>query len=118
VDLALDSSWDLSVSDRDLAKVTGGDAIAQHLAQRLKTWMGEWFRDLREGVPYLQQVLVKQSNPVVLDGIFKSVIVNTPGIVELTAFDLLADSRTRQLKVAFGAINEEGEQIYFEEVMP
>lgn len=118
MDLALDSNWDLVVSDRDLATVTSGDAIAQHLAQRLKMWMGEWFRDLREGVPYLQQVLIKNADPVVLDSIFKSTIINTPGLVELTTFDISIDSRTRELKLTFGAINEDGEQIYFDEVIP
>ncbi len=119
MDLALDKdTWDLVIADRDLAVVTGESAIVQHLAQRLKTWLGEWFRDQRKGVPYLQHVLVKNPDPVVLDGVFKSAIINTPGIVELTFFDLSVERRTRRLKLTFTATSESGEQISFDEVLP
>ncbi len=120
MDLQLDiDDWDLTfpAGSTDLTLVSGVDAIRQHLSQRLKTFMGEWFLDTRIGVPYFQQVLVKNPDPVVLDSVFKAVIVNTPGILELTDFALQVDRSTRQLKLTFTAATTEGE-LCFDEVLP
>ena len=117
MDLQLDiDSWDL-ITGVDLSLVSGIESIRQHLAQRLKTFMGEWFLDNRIGVPYFQQVLIKNPDPVVLDSVFKAVIVNTPGVIELLEFDLKVDRSTRQLKLSFTASTTEGE-ISFDEVLP
>ena len=119
MDLLLDSAtWDLSTDATDLLLVDGEDAVAQHLSQRLNTFAGEWFLDLRLGVPYLQQVLVKNPDPVVLDSVFKSEIIHTPGIVELQAFELRLDAGTRQLQLSFTAVADSGAIISFSEVLP
>ncbi len=118
MDLSLDDNWDLVTDATDLLLVDAAEAIGQHLAQRLKTFAGEWFLDLRVGVPYLQQVLVKNPDPVVLDSIFKSEIINTPGIVELRQFDLRMDAAARQLQLSFKAVIDTGAVISFSEVIP
>ena len=106
------------MGDTDLIIVAGPDATRQHLVQRLKTFMGEWFLDLRIGVPYFQQVMVKNPDPVVLDSVFKSEIINTPGIVELLTFALQLDARTRELQLSFKAVNDAGTAIAISEVLP
>ena len=119
MDLLLDdSTWDLVTDATDLQLVKGAAAIRQHLAQRLKTFLGEWFLDLRKGVPYLQQVLVKNPDPVVLDSMFKSEIIHTPGIVELLEFDLRLDAGLRQLQLSFKAADDTGAIISYSEVLP
>ena len=119
MDLLLDdSSWDLSTDAIDLLLVDQADAICQHLAQRLKAFMGEWFLDLRVGIPYLQQVMVKSPDPVVLDTVFKTEIIKTPGIVELLEFDLRIDAGTRVLQLAFKALDDTGAIITYSEVLP
>ena len=108
------------MGDTDLRLVTDADAIRQHLMQRLKTFMGEWFLDLRIGVPYLQHVMVKNPSPVVLDSVFKAEIINTPGVTELLAFDLRIDAAARQLQVDFKVrvAGDYGEIISISEVIP
>jgi len=119
MDLLLDdTSWDLATDATDLLLVNQADAIRQHLAQRLKAFMGEWFLDLRVGVPYLQQVMVKNPDPLVLDTVFKAEIINTPGIVELIEFDLRIDASTRELQLAFKALVDTGAIITYSEVLP
>ncbi len=107
-DIKLNDSWDIDVSGTDLVLTSGREAIAQHIAQRLKTFTGEWFMDTRLGIPYFQQVFKKQPNMTVLDTIFKSEIVNTPGVLELTAFYIGIDRKTRELSISFSARTEDG----------
>lgn len=116
-DIVLDENWDILVAGSDLTLTTDIDAIRQHLSQRLKTFYGEWFLNMEIGVPYFQQVLRKNPDPVVIDSIFKREIINTPGIVQLTDFNLDLDPATRVLTLFFSALCTEGE-ITFTEVIP
>ena len=118
-DIALDSTTgEITVTDDDLSLTTGAEAIRQHLTQRLRTFLQEWFLDFRIGVPWFQQVLKKNYDPVVVDAAIKGEIVNTPGIEELTSFSLEIITGTRQLNVTFQARTIEGDVINFEEVLP
>lgn len=119
MDLLLDNTtWDLVTDATDLQLVDDAEAIRQHLIQRLKTFMGEWFLDLRIGIAYRQQVMVKNPDPIVLDSLFKAEIIATPGIVELTEFGLAMDARLRQLQLTFKAVADTGAVISFNEVIP
>ena len=102
-DLKLDTTTeDLEIGpDGDLILTSGKEAIEQHLKQRLRTFLGEWFLERRTGIPYFEQVLIKAFNPTVLDGIFKNVILNTPGVTELQEFDILLDTSTREMNLTF-----------------
>lgn len=118
-DLTLNKeSWDIELSGQDMAFTSDSEAIQQHLEQRLKTFYQEWFLDRRVGVPYFQQVLVKSPDPIVLDSVFKAVIVNTPGVTELLSFALETNRSTRELRLSFKAAITNDETITFDEVLP
>lgn len=116
-DLALGSDGDLTLTDGgDLFLTTGQDSIVQHLKQRLQTFLEEWFLDSRIGVPYFQHILKKNYDPIIIDTVLKSETVNTPGILELTAFDIDIDN-ARLMTLTFEAKSTEG-PIIFSEVIP
>ena len=117
-DIALDTTDDDILLDdsNDLTLTTGVDAIEQHLKQRLRTFLEEWFLDKRIGIPWFQQVLKKNPDEVIVDSVIKREIINTPGINELTEFSLDIDN-TRELDVDFRAQTTDGE-ITFDEVLP
>ena len=118
-DIALNATTsEIEVTDDDLSLTTGAEGIRQHMTQRLRTFLEEWFLDFRIGVPWFQQVLKKNYDPVVVDAAIKGEIVNTPGIEELTSFSLEVVTATRQLTVSFQARTIEGDVITFEEVLP
>lgn len=94
-----ESTNDLELVNGDLALTANDDAIRQHIVQRLRTFLGEWFLDLSVGVPYFQDVLVKNPNVQVVDGVLKQTILDTPGVIELMTFELDFDAGTRKLKV-------------------
>ena len=107
---------DVELSGNDFVLTTGVEAIEQHLSQRLKTFLEEWFLDKRVGIAYLQQILKKNPDPIVADSIIKREIINTPGIKELTAFALNISS-SRELTLTFAARSTDG-VINFSEAIP
>lgn len=101
-DLTLtDDGKNLKLVNGDIPLTTGSDAVRQHLLQRLKMFRGEWFLDLSDGVPYYQNILIKNPNPDTVDGVLKDRILNTPGVDELLEFELDYDPATRKLTLAF-----------------
>lgn len=116
-DLALDqSTGDLLFTNGDLSLNSGLEAIRQCLQSRLSFFLGEWFLDIDLGVPYYQDVLKKNPDPVVLDGVFKQTILGTPGVIGLDEFDMQLDTSARLFTLKFRARTTDG-PIDFEEAL-
>ena len=99
---------DLVLSEGDLVINSGVDAIRQNVVQRLRVYLGEWFLNTQIGVPYYQQILVKNPNKGDVDGIFQNTILGTPGINSLDAYLATLDTVTRQYSVSFRATATSG----------
>ena len=104
--LKLDENGDIAIENNSFVLIgltasTSLDEIEQNLKQRLRVFLGEWFLDQREGLPYFEHILVKAPDPVVLDTVFKRVIIGTAGVLELLSFDLNLDTTNRKLTVSF-----------------
>lgn len=116
-DLSLNSDNDIELDAVDLKTIEGEDAITQHLGQRLKTFLGEWFLDTRIGIGYFQLILKKNPDPVVVDTILKDAVINTPGVLQLLSWDLDVDNALRELTLTFRAQTSTG-ILNFSEVIP
>lgn len=81
------------------ATVEGPEEIRQHLGQRLQTFLNEWFLDLSIGLPYFEEILIKQPNQAGIESIFIDEILNCPGVIRLLDFSLDLDKATRSLEV-------------------
>ncbi len=109
MDLALDPlTGDLKLTNGDLTVVKDADAVAQFLRQKLKLFQTEWFLDESVGVPFFDQVFVKNPKQVIIDTIFKREILNTPGVVELLSYSAILDGPTRKLTLTFQARAKDG----------
>lgn len=109
-DVALDdTTGDLAITDGSLTLTSGADAIKQHLKQRLRLVRGEYFLDTDRGVPYYETILVKRPNGNLVEGVLKSVILGTPGVIELLTFILDFDAATRKLTLSFSVRSTDGE---------
>lgn len=101
-DIALkDDLSGLLITNGDLVLTLGADAVKQHITQRLKMFVGEWFLNLSEGVPYFQNILIKNPNPDIVDGLLKDTILSTPCVDELLSFNLDYSASLRTLTVDF-----------------
>lgn len=117
MNILLDSTGDWAVANGELQFANGVDEIAQIVATRLKTFLGEWFLDVRLGVPWFSKILKKNPNPAEIEAVLIQTIVESPGIITLLDFQLSLDGATRQLSVSFRAESVAG-IINFTEVVP
>lgn len=98
IDIKLDDSHDIVFDQYDLALVTGQEALRQRIKQRLLLFRGEWFLDIDAGVPYFEDVFIKQPRRNILESAFKREILADPEVTRLSAFDLgFVDERTLTL---------------------
>jgi hypothetical protein len=105
------STNDLLITSGDLSIVTGSDAIAQDLQQTLQVWFGEWFLDTTQGIPFKQQILVK--NPVI-DLVQADIInaaLNVPGVTGVTGLELDYNVNNRTLSMSLSATDSNGQTI-------
>lgn len=114
-DIALDTDGDLLIENNSLVLARGDDAIVQQLLIRFKFFLGEWFLDTRIGVPYFGEILIKNPDLSRVRGIFKQLILTTPGIASLESFALEVEGVTRKATVTFRARKTDGEILNFNE---
>ena len=112
-DIALDSDGDLLIENNSLVLVKGDDAIVQHLTIRFRFFLGEWFLDTRLGIPYFREILIKNPDLSRVRGIFRQVVLTTPGIESLVEFGLDFESAIRKLTVNFRARKTDGEVLEY-----
>lgn len=82
------------------------DALAQKVRIKLKTFLGEWPLDSTVGIPYFEQVLVRNQNSTAVEGLLISQIESTPGVNEVTEFNLTFNKATRRSNISFTATTE------------
>ena len=99
---------DLDVTNNEVTLTDGQGAIAQHMQARFRTFLGEWFLDETIGVPYYQEILVKQPNFPLVQSVLKATATETVGITELTKFEFDFTGVDRELQLEIAAMSEEG----------
>ena len=115
-DLKIDENNELVISNGDLVLTTvATDNIAQSIRQRLRIIKGEWFLDRTLGLPYLDTILEKNPNSLLVTTLYKNQILETKGVTKLNTFNLSFDNKARQLDLTFSVIITTGEVLYFEE---
>lgn len=97
---------DLKLTNGQLSLVDGTEAIAQHLRNRLRFFLGEWFLDQRQGLPFFREIFVKNPDRQVIRTIFRRTIRETPGIATMARFELTIDT-TRSARLTFVALLDE-----------
>lgn len=115
-DIKLAANGDLFLDDNGSAMlVEGDDAILQQLLIRFKFALREWFLDVRIGVPFFREILVKNPNLTRVRGIYRQLILTTPGIESLEKFSLTLDVSTRALSLSFITRKTDGGPLEFNE---
>jgi hypothetical protein len=71
-------------------------AVAQAIGTRLNLWTGDWWLDLTQGTPWLQQILGKPRAPGSSpDAALRTRILGTPYVTRLSNYSSVWNSTTR-----------------------
>ena len=103
MDIKLDANSDIDVSSGSMVLLSGKEAIRQHLLIRLRFFLRDWFLDQAEGIPYFEDILIKNPQTNVIRAIFEKVILGTPGVSAITSLNMDLDIPTRVLSLSFVA---------------
>ena len=101
-DIALNiASNDLVIKNNDLILIDNAEQVAQQVLITLRFWLGEWFLDTRQGVPYLEYVLIKNPNMSHIRQILTENIKSVEGVKSIVSLDFDFRRVTRELYVDF-----------------
>jgi len=104
---------DYILYQNDLVLTTDADSngtnnILQDILQRMSFFLGEWFLDNTFGVPWYQQILVKNPDNSKIDILLLNVILNTPGVQLVSTYKFTPNLSARTLTVQFNAQTTSG----------
>ncbi len=92
----------------DVNATYGTNPILQDILTRLRFFLGEWYLDNTQGIPWYQRILVKNPNQSDIDAIFQNCIAGTPGVDQLTSYSFTVNRATRVLTVNFSCLTTLG----------
>jgi len=100
-DIKLNSNNDIDLVGGSATLTTDAEDVIQELEIRLQFFIGEWFLNILEGIPYIEEILKKNANLDAVKALFVNEILSSNGITELTSLNLTFTNRI--LKVDFSA---------------
>lgn len=104
MDLLLDASGDLVVSKSGDISLT--DSVAQKVRIRLKWLESEWRWNPNEGLPYLQQLFVKNPDTDTFESLVRAKIFEVPEITGVEDVSITYDKHTRKARIYFVALTD------------
>ena len=115
--IALDytgQTGDLDLTGHRLNLITDEAAIEQNLRIRLRFFLGEFFLDVRQGIPYFREILIKNPNILLVQSIFRQAILSTTGVSAVNSLTTDLDASTRTLSLTFSATLDTGAELVFD----
>lgn len=102
-DIILDERNDITFKNNDfnLFEEYDNNLIAQRLEIKLRSYFGEWFRDVRYGIPWFQEIFTRRNKKDLADTYIKRTIQQDRDVRSITKYtSTVSDSK---LKVVFTA---------------
>lgn len=98
--------------DVDLLRglISGEELARQKIKARLQFFLGEWFLDVRLGVPYFRDILRKGADVDVVTAILRRVILETDGVAAVEQVSV-SSTVERELTVNYSATLENGARV-------
>ena len=103
MDIALDTQGDMLITGDDCGMTSGLAAIAQEANARFNLWVGEWFLNPGEGLPFLQRIVGRVGSLNDIAYIFRRAVELIPGVVAVNYLTLTFDRAGRTLTVKWQA---------------
>ncbi|MCI9235481.1 hypothetical protein D1157_05890 [Anaerotruncus sp. X29] len=106
-DLLLDRSGDLQISaDGDLSLT---NSTAQAIQLRLRWFLSEWKFGPEYGLPYYEEILVKNASTLRAKQLIREQIMSVDGVQDVTELLATADPAKRTMLVRYTAVTDAGQ---------
>ena len=102
------ATGDLLLQNNDLMIIDNAERVAQQILITLRFWLGEWFLDTTQGVPYLEYILIKNPNENHIRQILSEAILSVEGVQAVDEMTLDFDAKNRRLYVEYSASTDYG----------
>lgn len=102
---------DIEIEDGAPKIIEGAQAVRQKLSVKFKFWLGEWFANTKEGIPYRRDVFIANPNLDVIAQVFIRVLRSEREVAQIHRFDLDFDRTERLLTFNFTVSLVSGETI-------
>lgn len=106
-DFALAADGDLYLNRNGDVEIIG--SIRQALQIKLKWFLGEWVFNPDLGVPYFEDILIKNPNQAIIEKDIREQILSVEGVTGIDSLSLSLDRQSRNLICKFIAQTTEGE---------
>ena len=117
LDLLLDDSG-VVLRGGDWAFAVDREGIQQRISQVLKTIAGEWFLDLDYGLPYFEQILIKNPNLPSVQDLFRRALLSVKGVSSVERLTLSLDTTSRTLTVSWVVLTDLGLLVGTDNITP
>lgn len=98
-DLLLGDSGDLLLDETGDIQIT--DSIKQAIEIRLKWFANEWKLGPEFGIPYYEEVFVKNPSELLIEEKMRDAIMSVDEVKDIVSFDMSFDIRLRKLTVTY-----------------
>lgn len=105
LDLDILDTGDLRIAGGDLQLISGVDQIRQRVLIRLRRQLGEWAYNISLGLPWIEQILIKNPDLAAIRSLLIAEIATTPGVLQVRTLQLEL-TRERQLVFSWAALVE------------
>lgn len=108
LDIALDAKNHDLLLNEDLLLIDDAERVAQQIKVQLLTFIGEWFLNKEHGVPYLERILTKKPNLIIIRQILLQQILLVENVVKVENMVLNFNQKTRVLRADYTARTDYG----------
>lgn len=87
--LKLTESGDLDITSGNISFVEDIENVKQSVFMNLRTFRGEWFLNIENGIPYVQEVLANKTiDYTVIEKIIKDSLLRIEGVEDVINFEI------------------------------
>ena len=101
MDILLSADGDLFLSEKGDISLT--ESVAQKIKIRLKWWLGEWRWDEEEGLPYRDELFIKNPDTDSFEMAVREKIFDVTEVTDVKEVSVEYVRKTRQGKIMFTA---------------
>lgn len=112
LDALLDDDGDIAFDENfEVPFAMGVEGIAQLISIAIKLYLGEWFADLDEGTPWLQELLAQIYDETTWRSRLSQRIIGVPGVNVIVSLVLAYDNQARAVSVSYVAMSTFGDTV-------